>query len=117
MRDLTFFNDGNNKKLKNGLYNFSKLRTMVYKVNNSLHIHKHTNEGETTLINVTHFYFSLKSSGDTRGQSTSFPLRRKFRNSVAICGACPNKSKCLPYCLCMYITVLSYVCACIKDHL
>ena len=32
MRDLTFFNDGNNKKLKNGLYNFSKLRTMVYKV-------------------------------------------------------------------------------------
>jgi hypothetical protein len=31
MRDLTFFNDGNTKKLKNGLYNFSKLRTMVYK--------------------------------------------------------------------------------------
>ena len=32
MRDLTFFNDGNRKKLKNGLYNFSKLRTMVLKV-------------------------------------------------------------------------------------
>ena len=32
MRDLTFFNDGNNKRLKNGLYNFSKLRTMVHKV-------------------------------------------------------------------------------------
>ena len=32
MRDLTFFNDGNTKRLKNGLYNFSKLRTMVYKV-------------------------------------------------------------------------------------
>ena len=32
MRDLTFFNDGNRKKLKNGLFNFSKLRTMVLKV-------------------------------------------------------------------------------------
>ena len=32
MRDLTFFNDGNRKKLKNGLFNFSKLRTVVLKV-------------------------------------------------------------------------------------
>ncbi len=32
MRDLTFFNDGNHKTLKNGLINFSKLRTMVLKV-------------------------------------------------------------------------------------
>jgi len=33
MRDLTFFNDGNQKALKNGLLNFSKLRTIVLKVN------------------------------------------------------------------------------------
>lgn len=33
IRDLIFFNDGNAKKLKNGLINFSKLRTMVLKVN------------------------------------------------------------------------------------
>ncbi len=32
VRDLVFFNDGNAKKLKNGLINFSKLRTMVLKV-------------------------------------------------------------------------------------
>lgn len=32
MRDITFFNDGNEKFLKNGLINFSKLRTMVLKV-------------------------------------------------------------------------------------
>ncbi len=32
MRDLTFFNDGNEKFLKNGLINFSKLRMMVLKV-------------------------------------------------------------------------------------
>jgi len=31
MRDLTFFNDGNQKALKNGLLNFSKLRTIVLK--------------------------------------------------------------------------------------
>ena len=37
MRDLTFFNDGNNKRLKNGLFNFSKLRTMAYKVTHYLH--------------------------------------------------------------------------------
>lgn len=32
IRDLTFFNDGNQKALRNGLLNFSKLRTMVLKV-------------------------------------------------------------------------------------
>lgn len=32
IRDLTFFNDGNQKTLRNGLLNFSKLRTMVLKV-------------------------------------------------------------------------------------
>lgn len=37
MRDLTFFNDGNHKTLKNGLLNFSKLRTMVYKVSTISH--------------------------------------------------------------------------------
>ena len=32
MRDITFFNDGNHKTLRNGLLNFSKLRSMVSKV-------------------------------------------------------------------------------------
>ena len=32
MRDLTFFNEGNQKLLSNGLINFSKLRTLVQKV-------------------------------------------------------------------------------------
>ena len=32
IRDLTLFNIGNEKTLKNGLLNFSKIRTMVIKV-------------------------------------------------------------------------------------
>lgn len=32
IRDLTLFNIGNEKTLKNGLLNFSKIRTMVLKV-------------------------------------------------------------------------------------
>lgn len=48
MRDLTFFNDGNKKRLKNGLYNFSKLRTMVYKVNM-----------KTFLVMMSYFTFVL----------------------------------------------------------
>ena len=39
IRDLIFFNDGNNKKLKNGLINFSKLRTMVLKVHMPTTVH------------------------------------------------------------------------------
>ena len=34
IRDLTLFNIGNEKTLKNGLLNFSKIRTMVIKVRN-----------------------------------------------------------------------------------
>ena len=36
MRDLTFFNDGNQKTLRNGLINFSKLRTIVLKVTSKI---------------------------------------------------------------------------------
>ncbi len=32
MRDITLCNEGTPKKLKNGLYNFSKLRTLVMMV-------------------------------------------------------------------------------------
>ena len=32
IRDLTLFNIGNEKTLKNGLLNFSKIRTIVLKV-------------------------------------------------------------------------------------
>ena len=35
MRDITLCNEGTPKKLKNGLYNFSKLRTLVMMVSDS----------------------------------------------------------------------------------
>ena len=38
IRDLTLFNIGNEKTLKNGLLNFSKIRTMVLKVSHLFYI-------------------------------------------------------------------------------
>lgn len=41
IRDLTLFNIGNEKTLKNGLLNFSKIRTMVLKVGVNVSIEMH----------------------------------------------------------------------------
>ena len=89
MRDLTFFNDGNKKRLKNGLYNFSKLRTMVYKV--SMKTFKPMVFLFTFVIIC--WSCSLKSSRDIRGQSTSSLQKIRQESSAAICGACQNQSK------------------------
>ena len=70
MRDLTFFNDGNNKRLKNGLYNFSKLRTMVYKVKN-----------KKTIVNSTFRPYCIiqEGSGSSKSHCNNY---RRMQNIV-----------------------------------
>ena len=54
MRDITLCNEGTPKKLKNGLYNFSKLRTLVVMVGTVSDVIPYTNNRYLTVYIPLH---------------------------------------------------------------